>query len=116
RRTERLRVLDALLRRLHAGGAPHEERVAQEQAQAGQAVADSRLRQAEPLGSARDIASAVHGVEYPQKVEIDVGDAHGGPWCARPPDHRGELSCAAVWFVYQTINFRDYPRSFSWPW
>jgi hypothetical protein len=72
----RLRELLGARRRPHAAAGAHEQRVADEQAQPRQAVADRRLREAELLGGAAHVAMVVHGVEDAQQVEVERRDMH----------------------------------------
>jgi len=53
----------------------HEQRIVHRSAQPRQRVAHRGLRNAQPLGGARDIARRVHGVERLQQVEVEPGDA-----------------------------------------
>ena len=65
-----------LRRRGHPMLGAHEQRVAKHEPQPPQRVADGRLRHAEPLGGARDVAGRVHRVEGLQQVEVELPDVH----------------------------------------
>lgn len=65
-------------RRLHAAAHAHQQRVAEQLAQAVERVAHRRLAEGQALGGTGDIALAQQGVEHTQQVEIERGDIHRG--------------------------------------
>jgi hypothetical protein len=68
--------LQGALRRRHALGRTHQQRVVEQRAQAAQAVAHCRLRQVQLLCRLGDTALAQQCVQVDQQVEIDLVQVH----------------------------------------
>ncbi|MNP32153.1 hypothetical protein D3C76_1253190 [compost metagenome] len=63
-------------RRLHGAADAHQQRVAEQFAQAVQRIAHRRLAEGQALRRAGDIALTQQGIQHPQEVEVEVRGIH----------------------------------------
>ena len=90
----------------HAAWGAHEDRIAEQGAEAVERVAHRRLREPDPLGRARDVALGEERVERHEEVEIDLaiprrrdrggGDARGHARLVPTPPGRRNPSFRAM--------------------